>query len=130
MAASIAVRNIAAEVRFVEEGHRATLLPGGAIRVVSDTHHGKGYRVEFSALAAGEPIRWSCQPEGRAAFTDDHLLVTASDGSLPCKHAAGAARRLEREGLAALDRLGRWVATEKAVPAAPPAPADPFEGLT
>lgn len=103
-----AARNLAAEVRAVEEGHRAFVMPGGWVRVVSDTHAGKTYRVEF--VAVGGLVSFSCRPEGEHAYTDDHLAASAAPGVTPCKHAALAARRLEREGLARLEG-GHWCST-------------------
>ena len=96
------------------------MVPGGAIRVVSDTHAGKAYRVEFSAYRGGGVV-FSCTPEGSKAFQDDHLATTGSAGVVPCMHAAVAARRLEREGLIVLVN-GEWV--DNGV--APELAADPF----
>lgn len=107
-----AARNLAAEVRAVEEGHRAR-LDQGAIVVTSDTHHGKAYRVTAVSVWAGQPITFTCTPEGDAAYRDDHLHTVGAPGVTPCKHAALAARRLEREGLAELAG-GRWLATHLA----------------
>lgn len=110
-----AQRNTDAEVRFVEEGHNAR-LDNGTLLVTSDTHHGKAYRVTADAPWAGRPITFTCTPEGHAAYADDHLhMVSPEPGVVPCKHAAGAARRLAREGHARYDNAtGLWVATHKA----------------
>jgi hypothetical protein len=91
-------RSLAAEVRAVEEGHRAFVQPGGSIRVVSDIRLGVAYRVTF--VAAPDGVVWfACTcPSGR------HRDDTAP---LVCKHQALAARRLEREGLARWD-AGLW----------------------
>lgn len=134
-------RSLAAEVRAVEEGHRAFVQEDGSIKVVSDTRPGKWYRVTFTAPAVGDPITFYCQPEGTAAYSDDHKARRGNPGTLACKHAAVAARRLEREGLATMvwvERLGlpAWVTTERAARMTPPEkkarlapPADPFDGL-
>lgn len=132
MSSSPAARNLAAEVRAVEEGHRAR-LDNGAILVTSDTHHGKAYRVTATSVWAGQPVTFTCTPEGDAAYRDDHLHTVGVAGVTPCKHAALAARRLEREGLAELVD-GRWVATHLAQRLATPAPIvdlddDPFAGI-
>ena len=131
-----AERTIAAEARAVEEGHRAFIdrdERGPFIRVISDTVSGKWYRVVAHA-AAGRPIVFECEPRGVRAFGDDHKHATTEPGGLPCKHAALAVRRLEREGLAVF-RDGAWYATTWAevratvrrLPSAPP--ANPFEGF-
>ncbi len=51
MGRSAALRNRDAEVRGVESGHVARVQSDGSILVTSDTHHGKAYRVTFTALA-------------------------------------------------------------------------------
>lgn len=121
--------NTAAEARFIEEGHRCHLIPGGAIRVVSDTHHDKHYIVSFIVSLVGDPVTFTCTPEGTGAYRDDHLTCTGPAGVVPCKHAAGAARRLAREGLIVLDQDGRWAVTAAA--AVPPLGPDddPFAGM-
>ncbi len=120
---STAERNLAAEVRAVEEGHRAR-LDGASIVVTSDTHHGKQFRVSAGSVP-GQPISFTCTPEGVDAYRNDHGRCTAAPGVCGCKHAALAARRLEREGLAELV-AGVWVSTATATVAVP---ADPFAGL-
>lgn len=105
-----AERNVAAEARAVEDGHRARVQDGGWVKVTSDTYDGKWYRVEFVAHLDGL-ISFSCRPEGRGAYADDHLAASASPGSVPCKHCALAARRLERERMATYDGHGRWSVT-------------------
>lgn len=126
-------RNLDAEVRAVEEGHRA-FVDGASIVVVSDTHHGKRYRVHAHAGVAGSLITFQCAPEGNRCYSDDHLATAGAPGVTPCKHAALAARRLEREGLAELDADFHWTATPLAGQLAPaPAPVveddDPFAGI-
>lgn len=137
--------NLSAEARAVEEGHRAFVQPDGSIRVVSDTVEGKAYRVDVGHARPGEPIRFQCEAIGRWPHGTDHGRATADQGCLPCKHAALAARRLEREGLARVTvpgdsfqgmhlSPGTWVAVAPVGP--PPRPVvlpertDPFEGLT
>jgi hypothetical protein len=125
-----AERNLAAEARAVEEGHRAVLDNDGSkpfIKVVSDTHEGKAYRVDAMPVGmAGEAVAFVCQPTGRKAFQDDHYVSSAEPGVTACKHAAVAARRMEREGLIELADDGYWRATTKAVPPPSPADEDPF----
>lgn len=122
-----AERNLAAEARAVEAGHRAFVQEGGWIKVTSDTHGdlGKWYHVEFLGTP-GAPIRFSCIPEGPKAYQDDHKAGSARPGVVPCMHAALAARRLEREGLAVLDEVGLWRDAREFVSRQPD---DPFEGL-
>lgn len=130
-------RNLRAEARAVEDGHRAFVMSDGSgtwIRVVSDTVRGKWYRVE--AIDTGLGVMFRCEPQGERAFEDDHLRATSAPGVTPCKHAALAARRLEREGLAKLVD-GLWFSTGPAhrhtfvdgrcVDCSQP--EDPFEGL-
>lgn len=102
-------RNVAAEARAVKEGHRARVQDGGWVKVTSDTHGdlGKWFRVEFVAHIDGL-ISFTCRPDGPMAYKDDHLAASSVPGAVPCKHAALAARRLEREGLANYDDFGRW----------------------
>lgn len=128
-------RNVGAESRAVEEGHRAQVQPGGWVKVVSDTHGdiGKWFHVEFVTHIDGL-ISFSCRPEGPKAYKDDHLAASAAPGTVPCKHAALAARRLEREGLARYDNHGRWVVDESLLDwirakIEAMQPADPFEGF-
>lgn len=126
-----AERNLNAEVRAVEEGHRAFMQNDGRrdwVQVVSDTHHGKTYRVDFLAFDVDNPIVFTCTPHGTAAYSGDHLVRQVEAGVTGCKHAALAARRLEREGQAEL-RGGLWVATSKMPLPEFNQPADPFEGL-
>jgi hypothetical protein len=120
-----AERNIRAERRAVEEGHRAMVQDDGSIKVVSDSYDGKHYVVTY--VDSGNGIRFSCRPEGRMAYRDDHLELDAEPGVAPCKHAAVAARRLEREGLAVFIDAGIWRAISRTPP--PPTPDDPLEGL-
>lgn len=125
-------RTIEAEARAVEEGHRAILEPGGAVRVVSDTHPGKAFLVEFwqdGPNAEGSLIVFRCRPwSGPLLFADDHHDTCGKPGRLPCKHAALAARRLEREGLARFGPDG-WVLAAP-VPTVEPEPmVDPLKGL-
>lgn len=127
-------RNLRAEARAVEEGHHALVQPDGSVKVVSDTVRGKWYRVE--AIDTGLGVMFRCEPQGERAFEDDHLRATSAPGVTPCKHAALAARRLEREGLAKLVD-GLWFSTGPAhrhtfvdaVCVECRQPEDPFAGL-
>lgn len=132
---SIAERNVAAEARAVECGHRARVQDGGWVKVTSDTHGdlGKFYRVDAVAHIDAL-ISFSCKPDGPRAYKDDHLAASNVPGVLPCMHAALAARALERHGLAQLDEFGRWEATavvmdEVRAKLDASDPSDPLEGL-
>lgn len=111
------------EVRAVEEGHRAFVQPGGSIKVKSDTHEGVSYELTFHTTVSGA-IHFHCTcPSGKHR---DHKLI-------PCKHAALAGRRLEREKIAVWRGGLFWVHPDlaakqeaKARPKAPPAPASMF----
>lgn len=120
-------RNLAAETRAVSEGHRA-YLADKAIRIVSDSIDGLHYLV--TAKAADEVVLFTCQPE--VFGPDRHLHLTSSaPGHTPCKHAALAARRLERAGILVWDG-GLWVTSPdelERLTAAYNLPADPFAGL-
>jgi hypothetical protein len=93
---------LAAEIRAVEEGHNARVLPDGSILVKAESHPGS-YRVVLRKLDEG--VLWfgcSCRSgEYRTSLP------------VPCKHAALAARRLEREGLARWED-GFWRLRERA----------------
>jgi hypothetical protein len=93
---------LAAEIRAVEEGHNARVLPDGSILVKAESHPGS-YRVVLRKLDEG--YLWfgcSCRSgEYRTSLP------------IPCKHAALAARRLEREGLARWED-GTWRLRERA----------------
>lgn len=123
-------KNLHAEIRGIEEGHRAFVQDGGWVMVTSDTHPGKKYRVEFHAHVVGDGIIFTCKPDhGPGLYQDDHLFITGRPGVVPCKHAALAARRLEREGLAIFNGSW-WTVTEKgAPPSKTKVPDDPFAGL-
>jgi hypothetical protein len=89
---------IACEARGLREGHRARVLDDGSILVKASSGHGS-YRVRVAGVRNGLlALRCDCPSGGYRA----RLPV-------PCKHAALAARRLERERLARWDeRLGGW----------------------
>jgi hypothetical protein len=89
---------IACEARGLREGHRARALADGSIRVKASSSDGS-YRVRVAGVRDGLLVlRCDCPSGGYRG----RLPV-------PCKHAALAARRLEREGLARWnDRLGGW----------------------
>jgi hypothetical protein len=93
---------LAAEIRAVEEGHNARVLADGSILVKAESHPGS-YRVTIRGIDDGV-LRFGCScrsGEYRAPLP------------IPCKHAALAARRLEREGLARWDD-GAWRLRERA----------------
>ena len=79
---------LAAEIRAVEEGHNARVLPDGSILVKAESNPGS-YRVFIRGIDDGV-LRFGC--DCRSGEYRPSLPV-------PCKHAALAARRLEREGL-------------------------------
>lgn len=94
-------RNIAAEARAVEEGHLAHLdrdAAGPYLKVISDRLPGVWYRVGAQVVGDGKPVIWTCDPQGAAAGTT-HARLCNRAGVTPCKHAARAARRLQRHGL-------------------------------
>lgn len=106
-----------AEARAVESGHHAWLNDDGSIRVVSESEPEKRRRVTFEDV--GGVIRFHCDcPAG------EHRREL-----VPCWHAALAARRLEREGMAEW-RYGIFYTAEHLRPRLPVmSPADPLEGL-
>jgi hypothetical protein len=93
---------LAAEIRAIEEGHNARVLPDGSILVKAESQPGS-YRVLLRGVADGVLwFRCSCRSgEYRTSLP------------VPCKHAALAARRLEREGLARWED-GSWRLRERA----------------
>jgi hypothetical protein len=93
---------LAAEVRAVEEGHNARVLPDGSVLVKAESKPGS-YRVSIRGVQDGV-LRLGCTCRSGAYRTS--LPV-------PCKHAAVAARRLEREGLASWED-GVWRLRERA----------------
>jgi hypothetical protein len=93
---------LAAEIRAVEEGHNARVLPDGSILVKAESNPGS-YRVFIRGIVDGM-LRFGCTCRSGEYRTS--LPV-------PCKHAALAARRLEREGLARWDG-GTWRLRERA----------------
>lgn len=119
---SVEQRTLAAEIRWVEEGHRARLAAGQPTRFVisSDTLPKVTYKLGVSIV--GETVVFTCDHS-----TYDRTTCKQVDGRqptrtfVPCKHGAGAARRLEREGLLRWE-AGRWVGTAKVT-------EDPFAGL-
>ena len=76
---------LAAEIRAVEEGHNARVLPDGSLLVKAESHPGSYRSGEYRTSL---PV--------------------------PCKHAALAARRLEREGLARWED-GFWRLRDRAL---------------
>jgi hypothetical protein len=93
---------LAAEIRAVEEGHNARVLPDGSVLVKAESQPGS-YRVVLRGIIGGV-LRFGCScrsGEYRASLP------------VPCKHAAVAARRLEREGLARWED-GSWRLRERA----------------
>jgi hypothetical protein len=97
-----AAYGLAAEVRAVEGGHNARVLPDGSVLVKSDSQPGS-YRVWIRGVRDGTLLLGCTCRSGihRASFP------------IPCKHAALAGRRLEREGLARWQD-GTWRLRERA----------------
>jgi hypothetical protein len=92
---------LAAEVRAVEEGHLARVLPDGSVLVKADSRPGS-YLVRIRRVTGGV-VGFACTcPSG----------TYRPDRPVPCKHAALVGRRLEREGLATFHG-GRWLVRER-----------------
>ena len=84
-----AAYGLAAEVRAVESGHNARVLPDGSVLVKSDSQPGS-HRVWVRGVR-DDTVLFGCTC--RSGAHRAYLPV-------PCKHAALAGRRLERESLA------------------------------
>jgi hypothetical protein len=97
-----AAYGLAAEARAVEAGHNARVLPDGSVLVKSDSQPGS-YRVWIRGVRDGTLLLGCTCRSGfhRASFP------------IPCKHAALAGRRLEREGFARWQD-GTWRLRERA----------------
>jgi hypothetical protein len=93
---------LAAEVRAVRDGHNARVLPDGSVLVKADSQPGS-YRVWIRGTD-GSTLLFGCTC--RSGMYRLGLPV-------PCKHAALAGRRLEREGFARW-RDGAWQLRERA----------------
>jgi len=102
---SVAVLNLAAECRAVEEGHHCRLAPDRSHFLVRSENRPATYEVRASAI--GGLVSFSCT----CPFGTHHQPPAA--GLAGCKHGALAARRLEREGLARFDGE-HWRTTPKA----------------
>lgn len=118
---------LAAECRAVTEGHRALLtgekLNGmSVIKVVSDTTPDRWYQVIGTIDVIGM-ARFEC-------WANDPDFKHGSRKAVPCKHAALAARRLEREGLLKWHE-GAWWASDRLMESikSAPGPEDPFDQL-
>lgn len=125
---SHAEANLAAEIRGIEEGHRAWLTGEHTCRVKSDSTEGLWWVVTAQATHPGAGIVFHCTPDRDGCEGHgDHWSRTP--GRVTCKHAAVLCRRLERLGLARWDH-GMWLATDKAAEVAPVGwVADPFRML-
>ena len=84
-----ALYGLAAEIRAIESGHNARVLPDGSILVKSDSQPGS-HRVWIRGIS-DDTVLLGCTC--RSGTHRTYLPV-------PCKHAAVGGRRLEREGLA------------------------------
>jgi len=96
-----AAYTLAAEVRAVEQGHRARLQPDGSILVKADSQSGS-YRVRVHGVERGVLVFACTCPSG------DYRAYLP----VPCKHAALVGRRLEREGRATWQD-GAWRPRER-----------------
>lgn len=118
-----------AEMRAVEEGHRAILVDHstdrvgyhGLFRVVSETWPDERWLVNvWVDHAPGTLVRTTCTcVSGQTRY---QLPV-------PCKHGALVARRMEREGRAVWRDGLWWTPGTKDPSRGSPIPDDPFEGL-
>jgi hypothetical protein len=97
-----AAYGLAAEIRAVESGHNARVLPDGSVLVKSDSQPGS-YRVWIRGVRDGT-VLFGCTCRSGTHRTS--LPV-------PCKHTALVGRRLEREGLARWHD-GTWQLRERA----------------
>ena len=102
-----------AEVRWVEEGHRAFFRsgPDRHFEIVSDSDPGVRYRLSVEARQVGGRYLIHVFCNCKSGQNRDHLPV-------PCKHAAGVARRMVREGFAVND-AGTFLLHPRLVPAPP-----------
>ncbi|HZC98728.1 MAG TPA: hypothetical protein VFA46_00565 [Actinomycetes bacterium] len=97
-----AAYGLAAEIRAVESGHNARVLPDGSILVKSDSQPGS-HRVWIRGVRDGTVLL------GCTCRSGTHRASLP----VPCKHAALAGRRLERERLATWHD-GTWWLRERA----------------
>lgn len=109
-----------AEVRAIEEGHRARATHEADVYLVKSDTSDKSYRVTYTVLGYLEDmLHFHC--DCKSGQNRQHLPI-------PCKHATLIGRRLEREGRAvwsdgmfyALNYVHDWV---------PAQPSDAFSGL-
>ncbi len=111
-------RNLAAELRAIEEGHRARLDSERHCLLVKSDSSDRNYELVPRAIGGYLVVSCTC-PAGQHR--------SAPIGDLVCKHAALVARRLERYGLVRFDGRSWRIPDE----VAPPTPVydDPFDGL-
>lgn len=142
-------RDLAAELRAVEDGHQARLatFEGRPVLLVkSDTHDGLYYAVTAVAGPDGL-VMFTCTPVRHlpgyttlVAMLPDKAnrgwhdqLRSRQPGSLPCKHAARAAQRLARERVAYRVAVGpdngKWACAQVTVEQHPLTDDDVFDGL-
>lgn len=104
-----------AEIRWVEEGHHAFFLTGTKQRrfeIVSDTELGVRYNLTAEARKVGGEFLIYVICDCKSGQNRDHLPI-------PCKHAAGVARRLVRERFAVVGADGVFRLHPELVPAPP-----------
>lgn len=115
----VAERNLAAEVRAMDEGHACRIDHSrGVFVVVSDTYP---WQYVLTARAVDGLVVLSCTAEHKPSAPGvvipaqiQHHARRSGPGVLGCKHAARVVQRLKRAGLVRLGTDGRWYATEKA----------------
>lgn len=113
MGATPAQRNLAAEVRAVEEGHQARLDSARrCFTVKSDSTPGVSYDVRVTAGATVDELSIAgggslCHVECSCPAGQKRKLP----GVTPCKHGARVLERLLRHGLVVVDLHGLWRAT-------------------
>lgn len=106
-AAAVVARNLGAEVRAVEEGHRCRLDAARSLFLVLSDSGARTYELAAGASVHGYLVVSCTCPAGIKGRQ-------RPAGTLPCKHAALVARRLERADLARFDGT-RWMADVPAV---------------
>src|SRR5215213_6883520 len=86
---------LAAEVRAVEEGHNARVLPDGSVLVKSESHPGS-YRVVLRGIADGV-LRFGCATAPRSAAPA--CCWPAPSTAAPPGHPGHGRRRLTTDGV-------------------------------
>lgn len=103
--ASTASRNLAAEVRAVEEGHKVRIDHARGVFLVRSDSGPRTYALTAQGQDGVVVVSCDC-PAG--------VRTQVPRGQVPCKHAALICQRLGRAGLVMLDDFGKWLITAKA----------------